>query len=250
MVGGDADRRRGYADAGDLLEELAGLAHPFHPCGHRRLSGGSPVHQRRPPARGAAPQAAVRQPPGHAAVLRRAVPGRRGCGSSARPASTCRGRRPAGVVERRKLAETSLENRRGSSLRYLRKHGRQIVTLTRARWYDRTPLAQAVAGYAGTRRSACTARTCSPSTRWSRRGTGSRQGLAATAAAGRCHRASRDRRIRCRARFHRLGGLGRSQRRHGAEHRAHQDQRHADGDVNVDGSLNSATPAARRPGFT
>jgi methylenetetrahydrofolate reductase (NADPH) len=53
-----------------------------------------------------------------------------------------------GVVERRRLAEISLKTGVGSSLRYLRKHGRQIVTLARARRYDPTPLAEAVAGYA------------------------------------------------------------------------------------------------------
>jgi methylenetetrahydrofolate reductase (NADPH) len=53
-----------------------------------------------------------------------------------------------GVVERRKLAEISLRTGVGSSLRYLRKHGRQIVTLARSRRYDPTPLAEAVADHA------------------------------------------------------------------------------------------------------
>ena len=50
-----------------------------------------------------------------------------------------------GVVERRKLAEISLKTGVGASLRYLRKHGREIVTLARSRRYDPTPLARAVA---------------------------------------------------------------------------------------------------------
>ena len=79
-----------------------------------------------------------------------------------------------GVVERRKLAEISLRAGVGASLSYLRKHGRQLVTLARSRRYDPTPLAEAVAAAPRTRASASAARTCSPSTRWSRRGTGSR----------------------------------------------------------------------------
>ena len=53
-----------------------------------------------------------------------------------------------GVVERRKLAEISLKSGVGASLRYLRKHGRQIVTLARSRRYDPTPLAEEIAEYA------------------------------------------------------------------------------------------------------
>ena len=52
------------------------------------------------------------------------------------------------MVERRKLAEISLRAGVGASLRYLRKHGRQIVTLARSRRYDPTPLAEAVAARA------------------------------------------------------------------------------------------------------
>ena len=53
-----------------------------------------------------------------------------------------------GVVERRKLAEISLKAGVGASLSYLRKHGRQLVTLARSRRYDPTGLAREVAEYA------------------------------------------------------------------------------------------------------
>jgi methylenetetrahydrofolate reductase (NADPH) len=53
-----------------------------------------------------------------------------------------------GVVERKRLAEISLKSGVGASLRYLRKHGRQIVTLARSKRYDPTPLAGEVAEYA------------------------------------------------------------------------------------------------------
>ena len=51
-----------------------------------------------------------------------------------------------GVVERRKLAEISLQTGVGASLRYLRKNRRQLTALLRGRHYDPTGLARAVAG--------------------------------------------------------------------------------------------------------
>jgi methylenetetrahydrofolate reductase (NADPH) len=48
------------------------------------------------------------------------------------------------VVERRKLAEISLKSGVGASLRYLRKHGRQLAALSRSRRYDPTPLVRSI----------------------------------------------------------------------------------------------------------
>jgi methylenetetrahydrofolate reductase (NADPH) len=50
-----------------------------------------------------------------------------------------------GVVDRKKLAEISLQTGVGASVRYLMKHGRQMARLVRRRTYDPTPLAGAVA---------------------------------------------------------------------------------------------------------
>ena len=50
-----------------------------------------------------------------------------------------------GVVDRKKLAEISLQTGVGASVRYLMKHGRQIARFMRRRTYDPTPLATAVA---------------------------------------------------------------------------------------------------------
>ena len=50
-----------------------------------------------------------------------------------------------GVVERRKLAEISLKTGVGASVRYLRKHGRQLVALSRSRRYDPTSLVRSIA---------------------------------------------------------------------------------------------------------
>jgi methylenetetrahydrofolate reductase (NADPH) len=50
-----------------------------------------------------------------------------------------------GVVDRKRLAEVSLQTGVGASVRYLMKHGRQVARLMRRRTYDPTPLATAVA---------------------------------------------------------------------------------------------------------
>jgi methylenetetrahydrofolate reductase (NADPH) len=50
-----------------------------------------------------------------------------------------------GVVDRRKLAEVSLQTGVGASVRYLMKHGRQVARLMRRRTFDPTPLARSVA---------------------------------------------------------------------------------------------------------
>jgi methylenetetrahydrofolate reductase (NADPH) len=52
-----------------------------------------------------------------------------------------------GVVDRRKLAEISLQTGVGASVRYLLKHGRQVAALMRTRRFDPGPLARAVAAH-------------------------------------------------------------------------------------------------------
>jgi methylenetetrahydrofolate reductase (NADPH) len=150
VVGGDADPPAGeYADAGDLLEELTGLAHPFarigvggYPEGHP-LAGDDELLE------------ALRRKQRFASHLVTQL-----CFDDAALVDwTVRIREAGiglpvvvglpGVVERRKLAEISLKAGVGASLGYLRKHRREIITLARARRYDPTPLARAVAGRAG-----------------------------------------------------------------------------------------------------
>ena len=150
VVGGDADPPTGdYADAGDLLEELAGLAHPFirvgiggYPEGHPLITDDRLLE-------------ALRRKQPFASHLVTQL-----CFDATALASWVRGIRAVGVdlpvvvglpgvVERRKLAEISLKTGVGASLSYLRKHRRQMVTLARSRRYDPTSLAEAVAAHAG-----------------------------------------------------------------------------------------------------
>lgn len=149
VVGGDADPPAGdYADAGDLLEELAELDHPFarigiggYPEGHP-LIGDERLLE------------ALRRKQPHASHLVTQL-----CFDADALAAWVVRIRDAGidlpvvvglpgVVERRKLAEISLKSGVGASLSYLRKHRRQIVTLARTRRYDPTSLARAVAVHA------------------------------------------------------------------------------------------------------
>lgn len=149
VVGGDADPPAGqYRDAGDLLEELAGLAHPFtrvgiggYPEGHPLITDDRLLE-------------ALRRKQPYATYLVTQL-----CFDAGALAGWAREIRAEGielpvvvglpgVVERRKLAEISLKAGVGASLSYLRKHGRQIVTLARSRRYDPTKLATDVAGYA------------------------------------------------------------------------------------------------------
>jgi methylenetetrahydrofolate reductase (NADPH) len=149
VIGGDADPPAGhYADAGDLLEELAGISHPFarigiggYPEGHPLVTdeqlleallrkqhfASHVVTQLCFDARALAEWTAEMRAAGVGLPIAVGLPG---------------------VVERRKLAEISLKSGVGASLRYLRKHGRQIVTLARSRRYDPTPLAAEIAEYA------------------------------------------------------------------------------------------------------
>lgn len=149
VIGGDADSPAGiYADAGDLLEELAGLAHPFvrvgiggYPEGHPLISDDRLL------------EALRRKQPFASHVVTQL------CFDAAALVAWVHEIRAAGIelpvivglpgaVERRKLAEISLKAGVGASLRYLRRHYRQIVALTHSRRYDPTPLAEAVASQA------------------------------------------------------------------------------------------------------
>ncbi len=149
VIGGDADPPAGgYADAGDLLEELAGISHPFARIGVGGYPEGHPLA-----TDAQLLEALLRKQPFASQVVTQL------CFDARALAEWTAGMRAAGVhlpvsvglpgvVERRKLAEISLKSGVGASLRYLRKHGRQIVTLARARRYDPTPLAEEVAEYA------------------------------------------------------------------------------------------------------
>lgn len=146
VVGGDADPPAGdYADAGDLLEELAGIAHPFARVG---IGGYPEGHPLVPDDR--LLEALLRKQPYASHVVTQL------CFDADTLAAWVADIRAAGVrlpvvvglpgaVERRKLVEISLRTGVGPSLRYLRKHGRQMAALTRSRRYDPTPLAAAVA---------------------------------------------------------------------------------------------------------
>jgi methylenetetrahydrofolate reductase (NADPH) len=146
VIGGDATPPAGaYADAGDLLDELAGLAHPFARIG----VGGYPEGHPLVPDDGL--MEALLRKQGHASHVVTQL-----CFDADALAVWAADIRAAGVtlpvlvglpgvVERKRLAEISLKSGVGASLRYLRKHGREIVTLARSRRYDPTRLAVEVA---------------------------------------------------------------------------------------------------------
>jgi len=149
VVGGDADPPAGqYADAGDLLEELGTLAHPFARIGIGAYPEGHPLASDEQLF-----EALLRKQP-YATHLVTQL-----CFDAGALADWAAGIRAGGVrlpivvglpgvVERRKLAEISLKSGVGASLRYLRKHTREIVTLARSRRYDPTALAGEVAEHA------------------------------------------------------------------------------------------------------
>ena len=142
VVGGDADPPVGdYDDAGDLLEELAGLSHPFARIGVGGYPEGHPLvtdEQLLEALRRKQPFAShlVTQLCFDAGALAAWAADIRSAGIQLPVVVGL-----PGVVERRRLAEISLRSGVGASLRYLRKHGRQMATLARSRRYDPTPLA-------------------------------------------------------------------------------------------------------------
>jgi methylenetetrahydrofolate reductase (NADPH) len=149
VVGGDASQPAGgYADAGDLLDELGTLSHSLARIGVGGYPEGHPL----------IPEArlleALRRKQRHADYIATQL-----CFEAEALVRWVRAMREAGiglpvvvglpgVVERRKLAEISLRTGVGASLRYLSKHGRQIATLARSRRFDPTPLARALAARA------------------------------------------------------------------------------------------------------
>jgi len=149
VVGGDASQPAGgYADAGDLLDELGTLSHSLARIGVGGYPEGHPL----------IPEArlleALRRKQRHADYIATQL-----CFDAEALVRWVRAMREAGiglpvvvglpgVVERRKLAEISLRTGVGASLRYLSKHGRQIATLARSRRFDPTPLARALAARA------------------------------------------------------------------------------------------------------
>lgn len=149
VIGGDADPPVGaYADAGDLLEELAALPHPFARIGVGGYPEGHPLASDEQLL-----EALLRKQP-YASHLVTQL-----CFDAGALAAWAADIRAAGVwlpivaglpgvVERRRLAEISLKTGVGASLGYLRRHTREIVTLARSRRYDPTPLAVEVADYA------------------------------------------------------------------------------------------------------
>ncbi len=149
VIGGDATPPAGvYADAGDLLEELAGLAHPFtrvgiggYPEGHPSISDEQLL------------AALLRKQASASYIVTQLCFDAGALGAWTADIRASGVTLPVlvglpGVVERKRLAEISLKSGVGASLRYLRKHGRQIVTLARSKRYDPTELAGEVAEYA------------------------------------------------------------------------------------------------------
>jgi len=146
VVGGDASPPAGpYQDAGDLLDELAGIPHPFTRIGIGGYPEGHPLI-----ADDRLLEALLRKQQYADQIVTQL------CFDAGALIDWVRAIRAEGVdlpvvvglpgvVERRKLAEISLKTGVGASLRYLRKHGRQLAALSRSRRYDPTPLVRSIA---------------------------------------------------------------------------------------------------------
>jgi methylenetetrahydrofolate reductase (NADPH) len=146
VVGGDASPPAGiYTSAGDLLEDLAGLEHPFarigiggYPEGHPLIDDDrlfDALLRKQPLATHIVTQLCF-EPAALAAWLRQA----RAAGITLPVIAGL-----PGVVERRRLAEISLKTGVGASLRYLRKNRGNLMKLARTRRYDPTPLLRSIA---------------------------------------------------------------------------------------------------------
>jgi len=148
VIGGDADPPVGaYADAGALLDDLAGMPHPFanlgvggHPEGHPSIGDEQLLEALR--RKDAYASYLVTQLCFDSGVLMRWVRMLRDAGIGLPVIVGL-----PGVVERRKLAEISLRTGVGASLRYLRGHARELAVLARSRRYDPGPLAESVAAH-------------------------------------------------------------------------------------------------------
>jgi methylenetetrahydrofolate reductase (NADPH) len=149
VIGGDASPVAGmFRDGDELLDELASL-----PNGPRRLGvGGYPEgHPVIPPER---LLESLRHKQTHADYVVTQI-----CFDAAALAAWVRSIRAAGItlpvvvglpgaVDRRRLAEISMEAGVGRSLRYLTRHRREVVGLVRSRRYDPTPLLSRIASFA------------------------------------------------------------------------------------------------------
>ena len=148
VIGGDQTSPLGtYTAAAELLEDLAALGHSLtrigvggYPEGHPVIADDALLEALRRKQRFA--DVVVTQLDFDADGLARWIRGLREAGVDLPVVVGL-----PGAVERRKLAEISLKSGVGPSLRYLRGHGRELLTLARARRYDPTPLAEAVAGH-------------------------------------------------------------------------------------------------------
>jgi methylenetetrahydrofolate reductase (NADPH) len=146
VVGGDATPPAGpFNDAGDLLDELAGMPNPFtrigiggYPEGHPLIADEELLDALRRKRQYA--DEIVTQLCLDAGVLIDWVRMIRAEGIDLPVVVGL-----PGVVERRKLAEISLKSGVGASLRYLRRHRRQLAALSRSRRYDPTPLVRSIA---------------------------------------------------------------------------------------------------------
>lgn len=148
VIGGDASPPAGrYVAAGDLLDDLATLDHPFarigiggYPEGHPLIADDELLGALRRKQRHA--DLIVTQLCFDAGALARWIRSLRGAGITLPVVVGL-----PGAVERRRLAEISLKTGVGASLRYLRKHGREVLRLSRSRRYDPTPLAGAIGAH-------------------------------------------------------------------------------------------------------
>ncbi len=148
VVGGDATVPVGtFHDAGDLLDGLASLRHSLHRIGVGGYPDGHPLVD------GAALLEALRRKQPHAHYIVTQL-----CFDADTLTRWIRSIRQAGIhlpvvvglpgaVERRKLAEVSLQVGVGVSLRYLARHRREVVAFARSRTYDPTALAGAIGSH-------------------------------------------------------------------------------------------------------
>jgi len=148
VVGGDASVPVGtFRDAGDLLDALASLPHSLERIGVGGYPEGHPLVGE------AALLEALRRKQPHAHYIVTQL-----CFDADALTRWIRSIRQAGInlpvvvglpgcVERRKLAEVSLQVGVGASLRYLARHRREVVAFARSRTYDPTALAGVIAAH-------------------------------------------------------------------------------------------------------
>jgi methylenetetrahydrofolate reductase (NADPH) len=148
VVGGDAGTPVGtFRDAGDLLEALGSLPHSLDRVGVGGYPDGHPLIGE------VALFDALRRKQPHAHYIVTQL-----CFDPSALVRWIRAIRQEGIdlpvvvglpgrVDRRRLAEISLQVGVGASLRYLARHRRQLAALARSRVYDPTALAGAIAAH-------------------------------------------------------------------------------------------------------